>query len=160
MASLTQWTLVWVISKSWWWTGRPGMLWSMGSQRIWHNWATELRRTVPGSPLSFSTCLPGLFWVCRLWCIWWASPIAHQVKNLPAMWETQEMLVPSLAREEPWRRKWQPIPAWRIPQTEESGSYSPKGDKELDTAERLSADYGVDVTFSAFVSESRWISPY
>ena len=32
MASPTQWTWVWVNSGSWWWTGRPGMLWSMGSQ--------------------------------------------------------------------------------------------------------------------------------
>ena len=29
-------------SGSWWWTGRPGMLWSMGLQRVGHNWATEL----------------------------------------------------------------------------------------------------------------------
>ena len=34
MASLTQWTWVWVDSGSWWWTGRPGMLWFMGSQRV------------------------------------------------------------------------------------------------------------------------------
>ena len=45
MASLTQWTWVWVNSGSWWWTGRPGVLWFMGSQsdtteRL--NW-TELR---------------------------------------------------------------------------------------------------------------------
>ena len=32
MASPTQWTLVWVDSGSWWWIGRPGMLWSMQSQ--------------------------------------------------------------------------------------------------------------------------------
>ena len=42
MASLTQWSWVWVNSGSWWWTGRPGMLWSMGSQRVGHKWATEL----------------------------------------------------------------------------------------------------------------------
>ena len=41
-ASLTQWTWVWVNSRSWWWTGRPGMLWFMGSQRVGHDWATEL----------------------------------------------------------------------------------------------------------------------
>ena len=39
---LTQWTWVWVNSGSWWWTGRPGMLWFMGSQRVRHNWVTEL----------------------------------------------------------------------------------------------------------------------
>ena len=42
MASLTRWTWVWVNSGSWWWTGRPGVLQSMGSQRVRHNWATEM----------------------------------------------------------------------------------------------------------------------
>ena len=41
-ASPTQWKWVWVDSRSWWWTERPGMLWSMGSQRVGHDWATEL----------------------------------------------------------------------------------------------------------------------
>ena len=45
MASLTQWTWVWVDSGSWWWTGRPGVLQSMGSQRDGHDWATELNWT-------------------------------------------------------------------------------------------------------------------
>ena len=42
MASPTRWTLIWVNSGSWWWTGRPGMLRFMGSQRVRHDWATEL----------------------------------------------------------------------------------------------------------------------
>ena len=42
MASLTQWTWVWVSSGSWRWTGKPGVLRSMGSQRVGHDWATEL----------------------------------------------------------------------------------------------------------------------
>ena len=42
MASLTQWTWVWVNSRSWWWTGRPGVLWLMGSQRVGDDWVTEL----------------------------------------------------------------------------------------------------------------------
>ena len=45
MASLTRWTWVWVNSGSWWWTGRPGMLRCMGSQRVRHDWATELNWT-------------------------------------------------------------------------------------------------------------------
>ena len=36
MASPTRWTWVWVSSRSWWWTGRPGVLQSMGSQRVRH----------------------------------------------------------------------------------------------------------------------------
>ena len=45
MASPTQWTWVWVNSGSWWWTGKPGMLWFMGSQRVRHDWATEVNWT-------------------------------------------------------------------------------------------------------------------
>ena len=44
MASPTQWTWVWVNSVSWWWTGRPDVLQSVGSQRAGHDWATELNR--------------------------------------------------------------------------------------------------------------------
>ena len=36
---------VWVNSGSWWWTGRPGVLWFMGLQRVGHDWATELNWT-------------------------------------------------------------------------------------------------------------------
>ena len=42
---LTQWTWVWAGSGSWWWTGKSGMLQSMGSQRVGHYWATELNWT-------------------------------------------------------------------------------------------------------------------
>ena len=41
MASLTQWTWVWISSRSWWWTGKPDALQSMGSQRVEHDWATN-----------------------------------------------------------------------------------------------------------------------
>ena len=54
MASLTQWTWVWASSRSWWWTGKPGVLQSMGSQRAGHDWVTELNWT--GSPWPF--CFP------------------------------------------------------------------------------------------------------
>ena len=42
MASTTRWMWVWVNSGRWWWTGRPGMLQIMGSQRVRHDWETEL----------------------------------------------------------------------------------------------------------------------
>ena len=45
MASPTQWTWVWVNSRSWWWIGMAGMLQFMVSQRVGHKWATELNRT-------------------------------------------------------------------------------------------------------------------
>ena len=43
MASPTWWIWVWTSSRSWWWTGKPGMLQSMWLQRVGHNWATELQ---------------------------------------------------------------------------------------------------------------------
>ena len=73
MASPTRWARVWVNSGNWWWTGKPGMLRFMGSQRVGHDWATELNwlnwRTlwlvgllpsIPNSPFL------GIWWV-TLW---------------------------------------------------------------------------------------------
>ena len=57
MASRTQWTWVWVNSGSWWWTGRPGVLRFMGSQRVGHDWATELNWMCPCILWSGSTHL-------------------------------------------------------------------------------------------------------
>ena len=45
MASLTRWMWVWVNSRSWWWTGRPGVLQFKGSQRVGNDWVTELNWT-------------------------------------------------------------------------------------------------------------------
>ena len=64
MASPTQWTRVWVGSRSWWWTGRPGVLQSMGSQRVRHNWATELN----WAELIYS--LQIYITECVIWNIW------------------------------------------------------------------------------------------
>ena len=52
MVSLTRWTWVCVGSGSWWWTGRPGMLQSMGLQRVGHDWVTELNWTDGNLPLT------------------------------------------------------------------------------------------------------------
>ena len=60
MASLTQWTQVWVNSGSWWWTGRPGVLRIMELQRVRHDWATELNWTkgrVQRLETAFQGCL-------------------------------------------------------------------------------------------------------
>ena len=42
MASPTPWTWVWGSSRSWWWRGKPCLLQSVGSQRVGHDWMTEL----------------------------------------------------------------------------------------------------------------------
>ena len=46
MVSPTQWTWVWVKSGSWWRIGRLGVLQSMGSQRVGHDWTTQLTDTI------------------------------------------------------------------------------------------------------------------
>ena len=65
MASPTRWTWGWVDSGSWWWTGRPGVLQFMGSQRVRHDWVTELNWCVLtlvlffiGKLILFKTSLP------------------------------------------------------------------------------------------------------
>ena len=51
MASPNRWTWVWVNSRRWWWIGRPGMLRFMGSQRVGHDWVTELNWSYRSSNL-------------------------------------------------------------------------------------------------------------
>ena len=58
MASPTQWAWIWVISGSWWWTGQPDVLNSMGSQRMADNWATELNWLCRGAKLSILNLSP------------------------------------------------------------------------------------------------------
>ena len=54
MASPTRWMWAWVNSRSWWWTGKSGVLRFMGSQRVGHDWATELNWGYgSGNSLSF-----------------------------------------------------------------------------------------------------------
>ena len=55
MASLMRWRWVWVGSRSWWWTGKPGVLPFMGSQRVGHDWVTELNWT----ELNWTDCICG-----------------------------------------------------------------------------------------------------
>ena len=52
MASPTRWTWVWTSCGSWWWTGRSGMLQSMGSQRVREDWMTELNWNLVSGALS------------------------------------------------------------------------------------------------------------
>ena len=62
MIAPTRWTWVWVDSGSWWWTGRPGVLRLMESQKVGHDWVTELNWTeliLPQlTPSIFSSSLP------------------------------------------------------------------------------------------------------
>ena len=77
MASPTGWTWVWASSGSWWWTGKPGMLQSMGLQRVGHNWATELNWRGTLRRLWFSSGHVWMWeldceesWAPKNWCFW------------------------------------------------------------------------------------------
>ena len=72
MASPTRWTWVWVDSRSWWWTVRPGVLWSMGLQRVRYDWVTELNWTEWSwnstcFRISLKPCLTQLPWSSTGW---------------------------------------------------------------------------------------------
>ena len=77
MASLTQWTWVWANSRSWWWTGKPGVLQSMGSQRVGHDWVTELNwRKENLNPFVFSRMpfsIPYV-WILKAHTCLWSQP--------------------------------------------------------------------------------------
>ena len=116
-ASPTQWTWVWASSRSWWWTGKPGVLQSMDLQRFRHDWMTVLywtELTMSRFQLekifllhlttffNWNVLLPNL--LLSGGCFYhMASMLAQTVKNTPAMWETWFQF---LDWEGPWIRKW------------------------------------------------------
>ena len=82
MASLTRWTWVWVNSGTWWWTGRPGVLQFMGSQRVWYDWATELNWTELKWLSSSSSVLFWILGVC--WSYRSVLPVSDSAFSLSA----------------------------------------------------------------------------
>ena len=65
MASPIQGTWVWVSFWSWWWTGKPGVLQSMGLKRVGHDWVTELNYSIIPSRSDFI-----FFWLSNiLFCV-------------------------------------------------------------------------------------------
>ena len=70
MASLTPWTWVWSRSGSWWWTGNPGLLQSMGLQRVRHDWAPELNRCYLSKCIRTGQHRPSLKGVYELLFAW------------------------------------------------------------------------------------------
>ena len=89
-ASLTWWTWDWASSGSWWWTGRPGVLQSMGSQRVRLDWATELNWIVSlETNFHCSHILVQVVWEgaekLRTWC--W-SPSIIKCSQSPVAFQT------------------------------------------------------------------------
>ena len=82
MASPTQWTWVWASSRSWGWTGRPGMLQSVELQRVRHDWAAELNWFLAQATLiHFFATISCSF---PKHCTTRTSQVALVVKSLPA----------------------------------------------------------------------------
>ena len=77
MASLTQRTWVWVSSRSWWWTGRPGILPSLGSQRVRNNWAYELKWT----EVTIWHTIDNIWWIWKVISILESGPENKLLKN-------------------------------------------------------------------------------
>ena len=111
MASLTIWTWVWVNSGSWWWTGRPGMLWSMGWQRDGHDWVTELncteliRWTFVGKVMSLLFNMLSMLVIAflsrskHLWISWLHSPFAVILEPPKIKSATVSTVSPSICHE-------------------------------------------------------------
>ena len=98
MASPTQCTWVWVVSGSWWWTGRPGVLWFMGLQRVRHNWTTELNWVISSVKHLFMShlaicmsslkkCVYGSAWfLTGLFGVFWPHLVACRTSPSHAPW--------------------------------------------------------------------------
>ena len=139
------WTWVWVNSGRWWWTERPGVLWSMGLQRAGRNWETELnwsiyisvlsllqavRYTTDGRPMDIRMVF--ILWhVHRLGEIWMAVdsvtiPRTEEPGGLQSMgslrvghnWANLLSLFTFMH----WRRKWQPTPVFLPGESQGRGS--------------------------------------
>ena len=78
------WAWVWVSSRSWWWTGKPGMVQSMGSQRVGHDWATELNWYIHIYYIYFLSVEPFL----HLQIKWLRKEQLGKKENAGLLWKT------------------------------------------------------------------------
>ena len=87
-ASPTRWTWAWAGSGSWWWTGKPGVLQSMESQRVGHNWVTELNWILEPGLLCLINCYSIYL---RIEVVNWDKIVKHWcIKKSPEVWHKRE----------------------------------------------------------------------
>ena len=72
--------MIWIHSRSWWWTGRPGVLQSMGPQRVRHDWATELNHVI-----WWFTCLCIFFTILQRQRSSFGCPYALSTRHIAAL---------------------------------------------------------------------------
>ena len=130
-------TWVWVNSRSWWWTGKSGVLWFMGLQRVGHDWATELNLCTHMSTSKFFFPPINLFFSegrsqqkTKKGKGKIIFPSLHSAKGFPGgsvvkgPLPMQERWVRSIGWEDPLEKEmatYSSILAWEIPWTEEPG---------------------------------------
>ena len=108
MALMARWTWVWASSRSWWWTGKSGVLQSLGSQRVRHNWS-DLNWTECLFCSSFDFLCSFTTWVCILsvksffysiWSILQVYSLCGSQSNpikYNSSWDTDSSLNPTVA---------------------------------------------------------------
>ena len=92
MASLTRWAWVWASSRSWWWTGKPDILLSMGLQRVRHDWVTELKCR----SLRLGCLLNSRYH--RAWCEWY---MGSRISNISGRSHLSFLILQEVCRA-PW----------------------------------------------------------
>ena len=125
MASPTQWTWVWVNSGSWWWTGRPGVLQFMGSERVRHDGATEMNWCCEKSKVR---CTLEKAMATHSSTLAWRIPWTEEPGRLRSMglqrvgkdWVTSLHSLHTLSLKKEMATH-SSVLAWRIPWTEEPG---------------------------------------
>ena len=130
MASPTQWTWVWVNSWSWWWTRRPGVLQSMGSQRIRHDWAELNHRRCQPHLLHFIGICPwtSLKVFSKQHSMWWIIVWGDLTLRVAFLWEIlggwHKVFAAPLYHEMATHSS---TLTWKIPWTEEPGRLQSMG---------------------------------
>ena len=110
MASPTQWTWIWVSSWSWWWTGKPGVLQSMGLQRVGHNWVTELNWTGRRNGDSGGQLLQGC--ACLGFCEAAHCPSLLSLPVSGSVWDSRLTVCVSEKQSQSWHPEEPGIGSW------------------------------------------------
>ena len=144
MASPTQWTWVWASSRRWWRTGKPGVLQSVGLQRVRHNWVAEQQYIIHKYKYFLHYILLKCVYynahgmTCYLLIYWMVFP--WWLGGKESTCQCKRCRFNPWVRKIPWRKKWQPTPVFLPGKSHGQRSlagYSPWGCKESDMTYQL-----------------------
>ena len=106
MASPTRWTWVWASSRTWWWTWKPGVLKSIGLQRVVYDWGTELNWCFPKEETEAN--LPGIFSYMENYLIAQQGVVLH----CSVIWSYKEKSIITRILKAYLRRRWKYMWLW------------------------------------------------